>query len=83
MTVLEDTPTTTGSAAAVALRGVTKRFGNGPNVLEDVTLDVAEGEFLCLLGASGCGKSTLLSLLAGLDAPTAGSVDVPGGRLLR
>jgi NitT/TauT family transport system ATP-binding protein len=80
MTVLEDTPATTGTAPAVALRAVTKRFGNGPNVLEDVTLEVAEGEFLCLLGASGCGKSTLLSILAGLDAPTAGTVDVPGGR---
>jgi NitT/TauT family transport system ATP-binding protein len=80
MTVLEDSPAVTGTAPAVSLRGVTKRFGSGPNVLEDVTLDVAEGEFLCLLGASGCGKSTLLSILAGLDAPTAGSVDVPGGR---
>ena len=80
MTVLEDTPAVTGTAPAVSLRGVTKRFGAGPNVLEDVTLDVAVGEFLCLLGASGCGKSTLLSILAGLDAPTAGSVEVPGGR---
>jgi NitT/TauT family transport system ATP-binding protein len=80
MTVLEDSPAVTATAPAVSLRGVTKRFGSGPNVLEDVTLDVAEGEFLCLLGASGCGKSTLLSILAGLDAPTAGSVDVPGGR---
>ena len=80
MTVLEDSPAIVATAPAVSLRGVTKRFGAGPNVLEDVTLDVAEGEFLCLLGASGCGKSTLLSILAGLDAPTAGSVEVPGGR---
>jgi len=78
MTVLEETAPAT--AAAASLSGVTKRFGSGPNVLEDVTLDVAPGEFLCLLGASGCGKSTLLSLLAGLDAPTAGTIEIPGGR---
>lgn len=65
---------------AVSLREVTKRFGTGPNVLEDVTLEVAAGEFLCLLGASGCGKSTLLSLVAGLDEPTGGTVAVTGPR---
>ncbi|HUR13188.1 MAG TPA: ABC transporter ATP-binding protein [Mycobacteriales bacterium] len=65
---------------AVAVRGLTKRFGSGPNVLEDVSLDVAEGEFLCILGASGCGKSTLLSLIADLDQPTSGSVEVLGGK---
>src|SRR3954452_23539975 len=79
MTVLEE-QRVTRSAGAVSLRGITKRFGDGPNVLEDVTLDVAEGEFLCLLGASGCGKSTLLNIASGLDKPTAGTVDVPGGR---
>ena len=74
-------PVATGTAtprAAVSMTGLTKRFGDGPNVLEDVSLDVAEGEFVCLLGASGCGKSTLLSLVAGLDSPTAGRVEVPG-----
>ncbi len=65
---------------AVRLAGVTKRFGDGPVVLDDVSLTVAEGEFVCLLGASGCGKSTLLNLVAGLDVPTAGTVTVPGGR---
>src|SRR5690349_22015345 len=65
---------------AVALRGLTKRFGTAPNVLEDVSLEVAEGEFLCILGASGCGKSTLLSLVADLDQPTAGTVEVLGGK---
>jgi NitT/TauT family transport system ATP-binding protein len=79
MTVLEE-QRVTRSAGAVSLRGITKRFGDGPNVLEDVSLDVAEGEFLCLLGASGCGKSTLLNIASGLDKPTAGTVDVPGGR---
>jgi NitT/TauT family transport system ATP-binding protein len=65
---------------AVSVRGLTKRFGSAPNVLEDVSLDVAEGEFLCILGASGCGKSTLLSLVADLDQPTTGTVEVLGGK---
>jgi NitT/TauT family transport system ATP-binding protein len=69
-----------GGGAAVSLRGVTKRFGGGPVVLDDISLDVAAGEFVCLLGASGCGKSTLLNLVAGLDRPTAGEVSVEGDR---
>jgi NitT/TauT family transport system ATP-binding protein len=64
----------------VRIDSVSKRFGDGPLVLDDVSLDVAPGEFVCLLGASGCGKSTLLNVVAGLDRPTAGSVEVPGGR---
>jgi NitT/TauT family transport system ATP-binding protein len=47
-------------------------------VLDDITLDVAPGEFVTLLGASGCGKSTLLNLVAGLDRPTSGTIDAPG-----
>ncbi len=62
---------------AIRIEHVGKRFGAGPLVLDDVNLDIAEGEFVCLLGASGCGKSTLLNLVAGLDRPTTGTIDVP------
>jgi NitT/TauT family transport system ATP-binding protein len=56
---------------------VSQRYGKGPIILDDISLDVAPGEFVCLLGASGCGKSTLLNLIAGLDAPTSGSITTP------
>lgn len=65
-------------APAVRIEHVGKRFGNGPVVLEDITLDIAPGEFVCLLGASGCGKSTLLNLIAGLERPTTGTIETPG-----
>ncbi|MFB7664657.1 ABC transporter ATP-binding protein [Kitasatospora sp. NPDC056138] len=72
-----------GGAPAVRLSHVHKSFGRpgaATPVLDDISLDVAPGEFVTLLGASGCGKSTLLNLVAGLDKPTAGSIEVPGGR---
>ncbi len=76
-----DVPTT--ATPAIVLDRVTKRFdrdGARPAVLQDVSLTVAQGEFVSLLGASGCGKSTLLSLVAGLETPTSGAVSTPGGR---
>ena len=66
------------SSSAVVVDRLTKRFGRGPLILDDISLTVAPGEFLCILGASGCGKSTLLNLVAGLEQPTAGRVEVPG-----
>ena len=59
----------------VALDGVGKRFANGTEALEGVTLRIAAGEFLSLLGPSGCGKSTLLRLIAGLAEPSAGRIE--------
>jgi NitT/TauT family transport system ATP-binding protein len=68
--------------AAVRIEHVSMRYGRSPAgtlALSDVNLTVADGEFVCLLGRSGCGKSTLLSLVAGLEQPTEGTIDL-GGR---
>ncbi|MEU5807681.1 ABC transporter ATP-binding protein [Streptomyces sp. NPDC047718] len=69
------------AAPAARIEHVSKSF-TGPAgsqlVLDDISLDVAPGEFVTILGASGCGKSTLLNLVAGLDRPTAGSIRTAG-----
>ncbi|MGE5553318.1 MAG: ABC transporter ATP-binding protein [Betaproteobacteria bacterium] len=65
----------------LALRNVSKTFvgRNGPVMaLDGITLDVRQGEFLCLVGPSGCGKSTLLNLIAGLEKPTRGEILMDG-----
>ena len=67
--------------AAVNLESVSKVYGHaGAAVpaLDHISLTVAEGEFVCLVGASGCGKSTLLNMVSGLDQPTSGDVAVHG-----
>lgn len=61
----------------IACNDVSVAFGD-KTVLSRVSLHVKRGEFLCLLGQSGCGKSTLLRTIAGLQAPTSGSVEVDG-----
>ncbi len=78
VTITGQRPATGGP---VQLAGVSKVFGHGSSAvraLDQITLEVAPGEFTCLIGASGCGKSTLLSLVAGLEQPTSGAVSVSG-----
>jgi NitT/TauT family transport system ATP-binding protein len=65
-------------AQFVELRDVTKRFGDGPLVLDRVSFSAAAGEFVSLIGPSGCGKSTLLRLIAGLTPVTAGDLTIDG-----
>ena len=63
--------------ARVELRSISKSFGDVP-VLAGIDLDIADGEFLTLVGASGCGKSTLIRIIAGLEQQSAGSVLIDG-----
>ena len=71
----------------LSARHVTKTFqaeaGRTLVAIEDLSLDVVEGEFLCLLGASGCGKSTMLSMFAGFLQPNAGQVMLRGAPITR
>lgn len=62
---------------ALSLTGLTKQFGTLPAV-DGVSIDIAEGEFFTIVGPSGSGKSTLVRLLAGLEAPTSGTVSLRG-----
>src|SRR5579883_2701556 len=71
-----------GAGVEVSVRDVVKVYGHGPDAvhaLDGVSFDVQAGEFLCLVGASGSGKSTILQMIAGLDQPTAGTIEVRGG----
>jgi NitT/TauT family transport system ATP-binding protein len=75
-------PDSRATGLAVSLRGVTKLYDSGVMALGPLDLDVGKGEFVSLLGPSGCGKSTALRLIAGLSAPTSGTVGVsqPAGQ---
>lgn len=63
------------TGAAVSLRGATKSFG-AQSVLHGIDLEIPAGQFVAIVGRSGCGKSTLLRLLAGLDQPTGGAIEI-------
>ena len=68
----------TTRASAVSLHGVTKRFGEEVVAVDDIDLEIQDGEFFSLLGPSGCGKTTTLRMIAGLEFPTEGSVRIHG-----
>src|SRR6202140_3486887 len=67
--------------ASISLNRVRKAFPGAPDALKELSLDIADGEFLSLVGPSGCGKSTTLNLIAGLDDPTSGEIRIGGERV--
>jgi ABC-type Fe3+/spermidine/putrescine transport system ATPase subunit len=84
MTTISGTPippaTDSASTTLLSIRSVAKHFGKNI-VLRDISLDIAEGEFLTILGESGSGKTTLLRILAGFEQSTSGEVWMSGERL--
>ena len=66
---------------AIRIAGLYKTFGqadSGLTVLQNIDLTIGENEFVSLVGRSGCGKTTLLNIIAGLERPTSGSVEIHG-----
>ena len=77
---------TTTPPPLVSVRNLGKSYQRGPEkveVLQGLDLEIAEGDFVALMGPSGSGKSTLLNLIGGLDTPTAGEIEVAGERIDR
>jgi spermidine/putrescine ABC transporter ATP-binding subunit len=64
----------TEKKSIISIQNVTKRFGSAVMAVDDVSLDIQEGEFFALLGPSGCGKTTLLRMVAGFENPTEGRI---------
>jgi ABC-type Fe3+/spermidine/putrescine transport system ATPase subunit len=75
-------PQPRGGPSAISLRGVTKRYGR-ELALHQLDLDIAEGEFFCLLGPSGCGKTTTLNLVGGFVTPSSGAIFIRGRQVDR
>src|SRR5262245_38705111 len=67
--------------AQVSVKKIGKSYGTGPAALDDIEVDIRSGEFVVLVGPSGCGKSTLLRCIAGLEAPTSGTIEIDGQRV--
>ncbi|AWC22511.1 Aliphatic sulfonates import ATP-binding protein SsuB [Aminobacter sp. MSH1] len=68
-------PTMTKADSLIRISGVDKRFANGTVALRDLSLDIGQRQFISFLGPSGCGKSTALRMIAGLTAPSTGSIE--------
>ncbi len=67
--------------AEISIRNVVKRYGDGYPAVNDVSLDIADGEFMILVGPSGCGKSTLLRMIVGLEDVSSGDIVIGGTRV--
>ncbi|GIE30520.1 putative sugar ABC transporter, ATP-binding protein SugC [Actinoplanes italicus] len=67
--------------AAIEMRNIVKEYGDGFKAVNDVSLDIADGEFMILVGPSGCGKSTLLRMIVGLEDITSGDMVIGGNRV--
>src|SRR6478609_5741933 len=67
--------------AAIEMKNIVKQYGDGFPAVNDISIDVADGEFLILVGPSGCGKSTLLRMIVGLEDITSGDMIIGGERV--
>src|SRR5881392_2510569 len=67
--------------AAIEMKNIVKQYGDGFPAVNDVSIDVEDGEFMILVGPSGCGKSTLLRMIVGLEDITAGELLIGGQRM--
>ena len=67
--------------ASLGIHNIRKTYGKNTEVLKGINLDIADGEFLILVGGSGCGKSTLLNMIAGLETVTEGDITMGGKRV--
>ncbi len=67
----------------IEVGSLSKRYGDGENVFENVNFDIYKNEFICLIGHSGCGKSTILNALAGLENATSGSITMNGKEVVK
>ena len=71
----------TDRSSIISIQNVSKFFGSDVTAVDDVSLDIDEGEFFALLGPSGCGKTTLLRMLAGFEIPSEGTITIDGDRM--
>jgi putative ABC transport system ATP-binding protein len=86
MSAVNPVATSTDTNALVELQDITKQYRRGSEtiqVLENLNLDIPQGDFLALMGPSGSGKTTLLNLLGGIDRPTSGSIHIGGTDIAR
>src|SRR4028118_2011417 len=67
--------------ASIEMHNIVKQYGDGYPAVNDVSLDIADGELMILVGPSGCGKSTLLRMIVGLEDITSGDMLIGGNRV--